>query len=41
MIGAVVTGAHDGVYGTNYYPGAGWTTDSTSEIAGPINETAS
>ena len=44
VIGAVVTGAHDGVYGANYYPGAAHsidTTDSTTDITGPKDETVS
>ncbi len=40
VLGAVVTGAHDGVYGTNYYPGTGYSTDSTTDITGPKNEPA-
>jgi capsular exopolysaccharide synthesis family protein len=31
VLGAVVTGAHNGVYGTNYYPGAQPSSESDSE----------
>jgi capsular exopolysaccharide synthesis family protein len=41
VLGAVVTGAHDGVYGTNYYPGEFHSTTAQPQIPSTETEAAS
>ena len=41
VLGAVVTGAHDGVYGTNYYPGEFHSTADHTQASSTETETAS
>jgi hypothetical protein len=41
VLGAVVTGAHDGVYGTNYYPGEYHSTTAQPQTPSTETEAAS